>query len=52
MRIGRYKVYYNGYLVDKVWTLNKAYELINNMVACGYNRDYFTIDYLEAGFAL
>lgn len=52
MRIGRYKIYYQGCLVAKVWTLNKAYELISNMTTCGYTREDFTIDYLEAGFSL
>ena len=51
MRVGRYKVCYNGYLVEKVWSLNKAYELISNMVNCGYDKEKFTIDYTDIGLA-
>lgn len=50
MRIGRYRVYYEGILIEKVWSLSKAYSLINNMVECGYEREHFTIDFTEAGF--
>jgi hypothetical protein len=52
MRIGRYSVYYYGQLVKKVWDLNKAYELIANMVQCGYKKDGFEITCLSLGFDL
>lgn len=52
MRFGRYKVYYDGALVKKIWSLNKAYELIANMVACGYDKEKFSIDYTDIGFDL
>ena len=51
MRIGRYKVIYNGQLVAKYWTMNKCLELIANMVAIGYDRELFSIGYLQAGFS-
>lgn len=47
MRIGRYRVLYYGYLVQKVWSLNKAYELINNMIYYSYKKEGFEIKYLE-----
>ena len=50
MRLGRYSIYYYSQLVEKVWSLNKAYELIANMVQCGYEKDGFEIRYLSAGF--
>lgn len=51
MRVGRYRLYYDGTLVTKVWSLNKVYELINNMVNCGYDKENFSIEYLEAGLS-
>lgn len=50
MRLGRYSVYYYGQLVKKVWDLNKAYELIANMVQCGYKKEGFEIRRLSVGF--
>ena len=52
MRIGRYKVYYQDTLVAKVWSLEKAYQLIANMVACGYNQDDFDIIYSNLGLII
>ena len=50
MRFGRYKVYYEGKLIDKLWSLNKVFELIANMVNCGADREKFTINYTDVGF--
>lgn len=52
MRLGRYSVYYYGQLVKKVWSLSKAYELIANMVQCGYKKDGFELGYISASFNL
>ena len=52
MRIGRYKVYYDGELVAKCWTMNKCMELIANMVTVGYDRELFNIEFLQAGFSI
>lgn len=50
MRLGRYGIYYYNQLVKKVWNLNKAYELIANMVQLGYEKDGFEINYIDVGF--
>lgn len=50
MKIGRYRVYYQDTLVTKVWSLEKVYQLIANMIACGYNKEDFDVRYLDIDF--
>ena len=52
MRFGRYRVYYDGYLVKKVWSLDNVYKLIANMIACGYDKEKFSIEHTDIGFDL
>lgn len=52
MRLGRYKVFYDGCLVAKCWTMNKCMELIANMVAIGYDKELFNIEFIQAGFSI
>ena len=49
MRIGRYKIYYDGELIGKVWSINKVYELVANMIKCGFDKEKITYDYTDIG---